>query len=358
MQIIGVDLHARQQTITMLDTETGELVEKTLEHEGEKVREFYASLPGPVLVGIEATGSMQWFLKLMEELGIDCRVGHPAKIRAAEPRKQKHDRRDAALLLKLLVENRFPSIWMPSTEQRDLRTLLKHRHQWVRMRTRVQHTLQSMALANGLRRGTSLWSQAGQHALKALPLAPYAGQRRAALLTSYPRLQEQIDDLDRQVSEQAWQRPQARRLMTHPGVGSVTALATEVFLGDPARFADGRAVASYIGMIPSEHSSGRRQRLGALSKQGNALVRYLWCGAAMHAVRHDPELKRFYRRKLVQKGLGKARAAVARKLGIRLWIMLRDRIDYKEFCRRGQLRQRSGDARAGMPAFNSGPALQ
>jgi transposase len=358
MQIIGVDLHARQQTITMLDTETGELVEKTLEHEGEKVREFYVSLPGPVLVGIEATGSMQWFLKLMEELGIDCRVGHPAKIRAAEPRKQKHDRRDAALLLKLLVENRFPSIWMPSTEQRDLRTLLKHRHQWVRMRTRVQHTLQSMALANGLRRGTSLWSQAGQHALKALPLAPYADQRRAALLTSYPRLQEQIDDLDRQVSEQAWQRPQARRLMTHPGVGSVTALATEVFLGDPARFADGRAVASYIGMIPSEHSSGRRQRLGALSKQGNALVRYLWCGAAMHAVRHDPELKRFYRRKLVQKGLGKARAAVARKLGIRLWIMLRDRIDYQEFCRRGQLRQRSGDARAGMPAFNSGPALQ
>ncbi len=358
MQIIGVDLHARQQTISMLDTETGEVVEKTLEHEGEKVRDFYTAVAGPVLVGVEATGSMQWFLKLMEELKIECRVGHPAKIRAAESRKQKHDRRDAELLRRLLAENRFPSIWMPSTEQRDLRTLLKHRHQWVRMRTRVQHTLQSMALANGLRRGTSLWSQAGQHALEALPLAPYAGQRRAALLTLYPRLQEQIDDLDRQVSEQAWQRPQARRLMTHPGVGPVTALATEVFLGDPARFADGRAVASYIGMIPSEHSSGRRQRLGALSKQGNALVRYLWCGAAMHAVRHDPELKRFYRRKLMQKGLGKARAAVARKLGIRLWIMLRDQIDYQEFCRRGQLRQKSGGARAGMPDFNSGPALQ
>ena len=358
MQIIGVDLHARQQTIAMLDTETGELVEQTLEHEGEKVREFYASLPGPVLVGIEATGSMQWFLKLMEELGIDCRVGHPAKIRAAEPRKQKHDRRDAALLLKLLVENRFPSIWMPSIEQRDLRTLLRHRHQWVRMRTRVQDTLQSMALNNGLRRGHSLWSRAGQHALKALPLAPHASQRRAALLTLYLRLQESIDALDQQVREQARQRPQARRLMTHPGVGPVTALATEVFLGDPARFADGKAVASYIGMIPSEYSSGDRQRLGALSKQGNALVRYLWCEAAMHAVRHDPELKRFYRRKLVQKGLGKARAAVARKLGIQLWIMLRDRIDYQEFCRRGQMRQKSGDARAGMPAFNSGPAAQ
>ncbi len=358
MRIIGCDLHARQQTIAMLDTETGELVDKTLEHEGEKVREFYAALPGPVLVGIEATGSMHWFLKLMEELGIACQVGHPAKVRAAEPRKQKHDRRDARLLLRLLAENRFPSIWMPSTELRDLRALLRHRHQWVRMRTRVQNTLQSMALANGLRRGTSLWSQAGQHALEALTLAPYASQRRAALLTLYPQLQERIDALNQQVTDQAWHRRQARLLMTHPGVGPVTALATEVFLGDPTRFADGKAVASYIGMIPSEHSSGGRQRLGALSKQGNALVRYLWCEAAMHAVRRDPELKRFYRRKLMQKGLGKARVAAARKLGVRLWIMLRDQIDYQEFWRRGQLRQKSGGARAGMPDFNNGPALQ
>ena len=347
MRIIGCDLHTRQQTIAMLDTDTGELVEKILEHGGEKVREFYAALPGPVLVGIEATGSMHWFLKLMEELKIECRVGHPAKIRAAEPRKQKHDRRDALLLLNLLAEDRFPSIWMPTTEQRDLRTLLRHRHQWVRLRTQVQNTLQAMALSNGLQRGTSLWSQAGQHALQALPLAPHANQRRTALLALYPQLRKSIEDLDKQASEQASQRPQAHRLMTHPGVGPITALATEVFLGDPKRFADGKAVASYIGMIPSEHSSGGRQRLGALSKQGNALLRYLWCEATIHAVQRDPELKRFYRRKLVQKGLGKARVAAARKLGIRLWIMLRDQIDYEEFCRRGQMRQKSGGCPCG-----------
>jgi transposase len=137
--------------------------------------------------------------------------------------------------------------------------------------------------------------------------------------------------------------------MTHPGVGPVTALATDVFLGDPRRFAEAKALASYVGIIPREYSSGGRQRLGALSKQGNPLLRFLWGEAGAHAVRRDPELKRFYGRKLVQKGLGKASVAAARKLGIRLWIMLRDEIDYQEFCRRGQKHQKSGEACAGMP---------
>jgi transposase len=164
----------------------------------------------------------------------------------------------------------------------------------------------------------------------------------------YPQLQDPIDELDREVEKEAQQRPHARRLMTHPGVGPITALATEVFLGDPQRFDDGKAVASYIGMIPREHSSGGRQRFGRISKQGNSLLRFLWGEAVLHAVRRDPELRRFYRRKLAQKGMGKARMAAARKLGIRLWIRLRDEIDYTEFCRRGHQRQ-SGATGAGMP---------
>lgn len=357
MKIVGCDLHARQQTIAMVDTEAGEFAEKTLRHEGNAVREFYAALAGPVLVGIEATGSMQWFLELLEELGIESRVGDPAKIRAAETRKQKHDRRDARLILDLLLRDRFPAIWVPSTEQRDLRSLLRDRHQWVKMRSRLQHTLQAIALNHALRKGSALWSRAGQTALQALPLPPYTSQRRSQLLSLYIQLQKRIQELDQEVEGQIQQRAQARRLLTHPGVGPVTALATEVFLGDPKRFATGNQVASYIGMIPSEHTSGKRQRLGKMSKQGNALLRYLWTEAAMHAVGKDPELKRFYRRKLIQKGMGKARIAAARKLGIRLWIMMRDQIDYQEFCRRGKLRQ-SREAHAGMPDFNSGPALQ
>lgn len=334
MRIIGCDLHAAQQTIAMLDRETGEIVERTLPHEGTAVRDFYASLPPPIVVGIEATGSMRWFLRLMEELGVTCRVGDPAKVRQTETRRQKHDRRDAALLLQLLTEDRFPAIWMPPAELCELRELVRHRDQWVRLRTRVKNALQGLALAHGLRRGAGLWTQRGQATLAALPLAPYASQRRSALQALHDHLTTQIDALDQHVGEQTRERPQARRLMTHPGVGPVTALATEVFLGDPTRFADAKALASYVGLIPSEYSSGDRQRLGKLTKQGNPMLRCLWCEAAIHAVRRDAALGRFYRRKLQQKGLGKARVAVARKLGIRLWILLRDQIDYAEFCRR------------------------
>jgi transposase len=104
MRMTGCGLHAAQQSIAMLDCETGEIVEKTLTHEPETVRAFYGALPRPVVVGLEATGSMGWFLHLLDELGITYRVGHPATIRKAETRKQKHDRRDAALLLQLLAK--------------------------------------------------------------------------------------------------------------------------------------------------------------------------------------------------------------------------------------------------------------
>src|SRR5262245_6918366 len=223
----------------MLDTETGAVMNRTLMHKGNQVREFYSELPRPVLVGMEAIGPMQWFLNLLEELGIECQVGDATKIRAAEPRTLKHDRRDAELILKLLVEKRFPAIWMPSKELLDLRALLPHRHQWVRLRTQVQNALQAIALANGLRRGPGLWSYDGQAKIAFLPLPPHASLRRSALQAMYGHMEEEI----------------------HPGVGPVTALATDVFLGDPQRFADGKALASYVGVIPEERSSGRRRRL-------------------------------------------------------------------------------------------------
>jgi transposase len=199
---------------------------------------------------------MQWFVNLREELGIEDLVGNPARIRAAEPRKQKHDRRDADWILTLLAEKRFPAIWIPTKEQLDLRALLRHRHQWVRMRTRVQNALQAMALANGLRRGPSLWSRDGQNTIASLPLAPHRAHRRSELQALYVKFESDIEKLTQRVEEQAVQRSGARLLLTHPGVGAVTALASDVFLGDPKRFVDVKTLASYVGIIPREYSSG------------------------------------------------------------------------------------------------------
>jgi len=211
--------------------------------------------------------------------------------------------------------------------------------QWVRMRTQVQNALHAIVLAHGVRRGHTLWNRDGQALLASLPLPPHTADRRSELQALYQHLEAHIDRLDDRVQQVANDRARATLLMTHPGVGPVTALATEVFVGDPIRFLDGKALASYVGMIPREYSSGTRQRLGALSKQGNPFLRFLSCEAAAHAVRRDPDLQRFYRRKVAQKGFAKARVAAARKLGIRLWIMLRDQIDYAEFSRRGLARQ-------------------
>ena len=154
------------------------------------------------------------------------------------------------MILKLLAENRFPTIWLPTKELLDLRALVLHRHQWVRIRTRIQNALQAMALANGLRRGPGLWSYDGQAKIAFLPMMPHASYRRSALQALYRRMDEEIANLTQQVAEQAEQRSGARLLMTHPGVGPVTALATDVFLGDPKRFLDGKALASYVGIIP------------------------------------------------------------------------------------------------------------
>ena len=196
---------------------------------------------------------------------------------------------------------------MPSSEQRDLRTLLRDRDQWVRMRTRsAAHVAGHRTQSRHATRPCTLECEGHGAHWKPYLCHPTPVKDEMSCSVCTRNCRRRIQELDQEVEAQTRQRPQARRLLTHPGVGPVTALATEVFLGDPSRFATANQVASYIGMIPCEHTSGKRQRLGKMTKQGNSLLRYLWTEATMHAVAKDPELKRFYRRKLIQKGMGKA----------------------------------------------------
>jgi len=287
MLIIGCDYHPSFQQIAFVDTSSGELSERRLFHR-EEAEQFYGKLKEqsvPVRVGMEASGHARWFERMLRDLQFELWIGNAAEIRAKRVRRQKTDRQDAQLLLRLLMEDRFPRIWVADAENRDLRQLLWHRHRLVQMRTRVMNQLHVVALNEGLRRKKALWRQAGRQELESLALAPWANRRRQDLLDLLDQLTPKIQQLTQALEEEVEKRPVTRRLMTHPGVGPLTALAFELVIGTPERFHCGKQIASYVGLVPSEESSGNRRRLGHISKQGNALLRYLLVEAAQG---HDP----------------------------------------------------------------------
>ena len=328
MNVIGVDYHPSWQQICWMDTETGETDEKKLEHATGEAERFYRQLPGRALIGMESTGNCQWFVELLGRLGHELWIGDAAKIRASEVRRQKNDRRDAALILKLLVEGRFPRIWTPTSEEKDLRQLLIHRYKLVLIRARVKNELQHLAMNQGVTKRQKLWSKTGEKVLRELPLAPWASRRREDLFKVRGMLDEQIALLDVAVKEAAEKNEKARLLMTQPGVGPVTSMAFVLTMGDVQRFRRGKHVASYLGLIPREHSSGGYQRLHSISKQGNRFLRMLLVEAAQSAVRYDPEFRREYLHRCHGKPRGVAKVAAARKLAVRLYWMLRTNTAY------------------------------
>jgi transposase len=330
MLIIGCDFHPGFQQVAIFDNLTGEIKEKRLQHRAE-AEQFYRSLAGQeVRVGMEACGHYPWFERLLAELGFELWMGDAAKVRASVVRKQKTDRRDALQLMHLLIEGRFPKIWVPSLEERDARQLLVHRHKQVQARTRSKNQLQAMALSHGVQKKYKLWTQAGRAELEQLPLLPYAAERRKKLIEGLDALEAEISELDRRVAEEARQRPEAVMLMTHPGVGPVTALAMVLTLGPAKRFESAKQVGSYFGLIPSEASSGGKQQLGKISKQGSSFLRFLLVEAGQTAARYDPQLKRFYKRLAMRKNRGVAKVAVARKLATRMYLMLREGWTYAQ----------------------------
>jgi len=333
MVLIGSDFHPSWQQVSWLNKETGEAGDVKLVHEPGAVEKFYRQFPAGSRIGMEATGNCQWFVELVTSLGHKLLVGDAAKIRASDSRQQKHDKRDARLLVQLLAEDRFPQIWVPSREQKDLRQLLIHRYKLVRIRAQVKNGLQHLAMNQGVLKKRKLWSVAGQKALRELPLASWASRRREDLLKMMSELDVKIDLLDQAVAEAAEKDEKARLLMTQPGVGPITSLAFVLTMGDVSRFRRGKQVASYLGLIPREYSSGGHQRLGSISKQGNTFLRMLLVEAAQGAVRCDPEFRKEYLHRCHKKPKGVAKVAAARKLAIRLYWMLRTNTGYPEIVR-------------------------
>lgn len=339
-KIIGCDFHPRFQQIAFLEQETGEFGERRLSHPEEAER-FYRSLAGhAVRIGVEATGNFGWFQRLMQELGHEVLLGDATEIRASNPRKQKTDKRDARHILSLLVEDRFPAIWQPPVENDEMRQLLLHRCRMVRMRTRIKNQLDGMAKNEGWL-SPRVWSARRREQIEGLPLTGWRAERRRDLVALLEDLNRRIGPLDEAVRAAAEVNGEARLLMTHPGVGPVVSLAYVLVIGDWRRFARGKQVGSYLGLIPVEESSGSKRRLGQVSKQGNSLVRWLLVEAAATAQRYDASWHRQYVRLSMTKHHGVAKVAIAHKLAVRLYWMLRSGENYEQVVERGSHAGRS-----------------
>jgi transposase len=335
MMIIGCDFHPSFQQIAYVVQETGEYGERRLCHPGE-AEQFYRSLAGrDVRIGVEATGNFRWFQRLMDELGHEFLLGDASAIHASAPREQRTDKRDSRHILKLLMENRFPAIWQPAVENVELRQLLLHRCRLVRMRARIKNQLDSMAKNEGLL-SSRVWSPRRRQQIETLPLPGWYALRRKDLLALLDEMDKRIEPLDKAVQAAAEQNAEAQLLMTHPGVGPVISLSYVLILGDWRRFPRGKQVGSYLGLIPAEASSGKhQQRMGHITKQGNTLLRWLLVEAASQAQRYDPSWHRQYVRLSMNKHHGVAKVAIAHKLAVRLYWMLRSGQDYKQVMERG-----------------------
>ena len=277
---------------------------------------------------MEATGYSRWFERLLAELGIEIWMGDPAEIKAKRVKKRKTDRNDALLLLRLIREDNFPRIWVPSPENRDLRQLLWHRHRLVQMRTRIMNQLQALAMNEGYRWKKKLFSEQGRAQLEKLSLAPWASRRRQELLELLDRMNPTIEELTVAVEREARKRPEVLRLMTHPGVGPLTALAYVLIIGTPTRFPRGKQIGTYVGMIPSEDSSAGKRRLGHISKQGSSLLRFLLVEAAQAAARIHPDWRRRYIHLAMRRHKSIAKVAMGRRLAVRLYWMWRNGSNY------------------------------
>ena len=338
---IGVDFHARKQTASYLTTEDGEIKQVELEHEKDYVRAFYEQFRGQkVIVGFESSGYAAWFEELLEELEYETWIGHATAIRQFAKRRQKNDRRDADLILELMVRGDFPRLHRYSRESRERLQQLRYRQRLVKMRTMVINSLRFMVASRGVTLRGTLQSRPGQARLQQVALPGPLGQQRDELLRLLIEIQQKVETVEEWLKQKAEADPRVQRLRTHPGIGLLTGLGLVTTLESIERFSDSRfanprKVTAYVGLDPVEDSSGERKRMGSISKQGSRLLRLLLVEAGQVAARRDPELGQVYRRVTLRRGHATAKVAVARRLLVRAFIMLRDEIDYAEFCRRG-----------------------
>lgn len=342
---IGVDFHPYQQTIAYCDTDDGEIERRQFWHSDKQAfQSFYRRCGRDSVVGVEATGCLGWFEKLLEGYGVTLKIGNPRLIRRMALSRHKNDFRDAETILDLLMNGSFPQIRPKSEESQLALQMLNYRHCLVGQRTSVSNQLQAFARRKGLEKFRIKTKIARERLLAA------AGNETERLMVTsrfcvLESLNAEIARFEGELAREAEKRADVKLLLTHSGIGDLTALAIVHTLGDVSRFRRKEEVVAFVGLDPLEASSAERKRIGHISKHGSRLLRHL-LGQAAQATK-DGRIKQHYSQVSRRRGHAVAKVAAARKLLVDCYVMLRDNIDYQEFHRRGEVGLCDGTREAG-----------
>ena len=332
---IGVDFHPYSQVVAYCDAEDGLIRYKAMNHSDKSlVRRFYKSFPQGSVVGVEATGSLEWFLKMLDEMHLAVKIGNPGRIRQLALSRHKNDFRDAETILDLLIKDAFPEVRRRSEESATVLGMLGYRHKLVQKRTSMANQLQAFARRKGLGKFATKSRDADEKFLNA---TESADERLlvASRLEVYRTIDREIQKVEQRLEKIAEDTAAATNLMTHSGVGALTSLAVVHTLGDPGRFRTKKQAVAFVGLDPLDDSSADKKRIGHISKQGSRVTRFLLGQAAGSS--KDSRIREAYSRVCRRRGTSIARVAAARRLLVHCFIMLRDNIDYEEFCRRGDV---------------------
>jgi transposase len=353
MVFLGVDVHKSYLEIATVDGD-GRLKSRCrIENAPESIDDFVKSLDSSVKVAMESCSYFYPLYNRLEEAGIEVKVAHPLKVKLIAESKIKSDRIDSLVLAQLYRMDYLPTSYVPPREIRHSRDLLRHRIALVRQRTQVKNRIHHLLEKNGVKTGrlgfSDIFGKSGLAHLHSLDLPAVEKSILAMDLDLLEYLNRTLDRSDGELARMATENPQARLLMTIPGVDYYTALLLLMEIGDVKRFPNSRKLCCYAGLVPGLHQSGEKTSYGRITKQGNKWIRYIIVEAVGHTIRHDceSEISRMYERIKARKGASVAKVACARKLMKITWFMLTRNEPYRYSDRRFiEMKERRMERRA------------
>jgi transposase len=320
---VGIDVHRKRSQVAVIDQDGGVLANRNVPNGVEPILGVIGDLPPGTPAAFEAAFGWGWLVQLLEDYGFEPHLVHPLQCKAIASARLKNDKVDAAILAQLLRADLLPEAWIAPPEVRQLRAMLRHRTQLVRLRTLLRNRIHAVLADHGHGRTAGCWTGPGRAWLASLNLPAASRQVIDDALAVIDAVQQPIDRLDREVHQRARSEPAVQVLTQLPGVGVFTALVLLAEIGDITRFASARKLASWAGLTPTVRGSDRMVHHGHISKQGSAWARWVLCEAAQTAKRH-PDYAASYQAIAKRRGKKIATTAIARKLLTRAYHLLTD----------------------------------